>query len=64
MVGALREIAERYATDIGKWPPLVITGGNAADIARGAEFVDKVMPDLCLDGLVIAYKQHVNSDED
>jgi len=64
MVGALREITERYATDIGKWPPLVITGGNAVDIARGAEFVDKVMPDLCLDGLVIAYKQHVNSDED
>jgi type III pantothenate kinase len=62
MVGALREIAERYATDIGKWPPLVITGGNAADIARGADFVDKVMPDLCLDGLVIAYKQHISSD--
>ena len=64
MVGALREIAERYATDIGKWPPLIITGGNAADIARGAEFVDKVMPDLCLDGLIIAYKQHVSSEED
>ncbi|HPD30970.1 MAG TPA: type III pantothenate kinase [Phycisphaerae bacterium] len=64
MVGALREIAERYATDIGKWPPLVITGGNAPDIARGADFVDKVMPDLCLDGLVIAYKQHAGTDED
>ncbi len=64
MVGALREIAERYATDIGKWPPLIITGGNAADIARGADFVDKVMPNLCLDGLVIAYMQHVGSDED
>lgn len=64
MVGALREITERYATDIGKWPPLVVTGGNAADIARGAEFVDKVIPDLCLDGLVIAYKLHVAAGGD
>jgi len=64
MVGALREIAERYATDIGKWPPLIITGGNAADIARGADFVDKVVPDLCLDGLVIAYKQYAGTDND
>jgi type III pantothenate kinase len=57
MVGALREIAERYAAEIGKWAPLIITGGNAPDIARGAEFIDGVLPDLCLDGLVIAYKQ-------
>ncbi|MGQ9650943.1 MAG: type III pantothenate kinase [Phycisphaerae bacterium] len=64
MVGALREIAERYAADIGKWPPLIITGGNASDIARGADFVDKVMPDLCLDGLVIAYKRHAGTDEE
>lgn len=55
-VGALREIAERYATDIGKWPVLVLTGGDAAVIASACEFVDKVIPDLSLDGLVIAYR--------
>lgn len=64
MVGALREITERYATDIGKWPPLVIAGGNAAEIARGANFVDKVMPDVCLEGLVIAYKRHAGTHEE
>ncbi len=56
-VGALREITERYATDIGKWPVLVLTGGDAAAIASTCEFVDKVIPDLSLDGLVIAYRK-------
>jgi type III pantothenate kinase len=63
MVGALREITERYATDIGRWPPLIVTGGNAADIAQSAEFIDRVIPDLCLDGLVIAYKLHVQPED-
>lgn len=57
MVGALREIAERYATQIGKWPPLVLTGGDATAIASACDFVDLVVPDLCLDGLVIAYRK-------
>ena len=56
MVGALREITERFATEIGKWPPLIVTGGNARDIAEGCDFIDRVVPDLCLDGLVIAYQ--------
>ncbi len=60
MIGALREITERYATQIGKWPPLVVTGGDAEMIARHCEFVDRVVPDLCLDGLALAYKLHVN----
>jgi len=55
MVGALREITERYATEIGKWPPLVLTGGDARAVAGACNFVDHVMPDLCLDGLLIAY---------
>jgi type III pantothenate kinase len=58
MIGALREISERYATEIGKWPPLVLTGGDAQAIADGCEFVDRVLPDLCLDGVLIAYKRH------
>lgn len=59
MLGALREITERYATDIGKWPTLVVTGGDAPAIASACDFIDKVIPDLCLDGLVIAYRNAV-----
>lgn len=56
-VGALREIVERYATELREWPRLVITGGNAPLVAEFADFVDAVVPDLCLMGIALAYRQ-------
>lgn len=56
-VGALREIVERFATELGTWPPLVITGGNAPLIRDVAEFIDAIEPDLCLRGVALAYKR-------
>ena len=64
MVGGLREIAERYATQIGKWAPLVVTGGDARAVADACDFVDHIVPDLCLDGLLIAYQKHVQDHPD
>lgn len=64
MAGALREITERYATQIGKWPPLVVTGGDAEAVARSCDFVDRVVPDLGLDGLVIAYQNAFETAEE
>jgi type III pantothenate kinase len=57
MAGALREIVERFATELGEWPPLVITGGNAPLIAELTDFVDAVVPDLCLMGIALAYRR-------
>jgi type III pantothenate kinase len=56
MCGALREITERYATDIGKWPPLILTGGDARKVADACDFVDALGEDLSLDGLALAYE--------
>ncbi len=56
VVGALREIVERYATELREWPRLVITGGNAPLVAELAEYVDAVVPDLCLMGIALAYR--------
>lgn len=56
-VGALREIVERYATELGAWPQLVITGGNADLIRAEADFVDCVVPDLCLMGVALAHRK-------
>lgn len=53
-IGALREIVERYATEVGRWMPLVATGGAAELVARNAEFVDHVVPDLTLRGIALA----------
>ena len=57
MLGALREIVERFATDLREWPHLVITGGNAPLIADLADFVDAVVPDLCLIGIALAHRK-------
>lgn len=54
-IGVLREVVERYATEMGKWPELVLTGGAAELIARHANFVDHVVPDLTLRGIALAY---------
>lgn len=56
-VGALREIVERYATELGEWPQLVLTGGNAPLVKGQADFVDSVVPDLCLMGIALAYRK-------
>jgi type III pantothenate kinase len=64
MVGALREVSERYASEIGKWPPLVVTGGDAEMIAPHCDFVDRVLPDLCLDGIALAYELSQDRDAD
>ena len=51
------EIVERFATDLGEWPYLVVTGGSAAIISKLADFVDAVVPDLCLMGIALAYRR-------
>lgn len=63
MVGTLRELAERYATHVGKWPPLVVTGGDAQRIADEADFIDRVVPDLCLQGVALALEQALAADD-
>lgn len=57
-VGAVREIAERYATELGAWPKLVVTGGTAELVSRHCDFVDSVVPDLCIRGIALAHRRH------
>lgn len=63
-VGALREITERYATQLGSWPQLVVTGGNALLVQSQCEFIDNVVPDLCLRGIALAYRKHFSPFEE
>lgn len=58
MAGALREIVERYATQLGQWPFLIATGGGAELMSRECEFIDRVVPDLCIRGIALAYRKH------
>jgi len=56
-VGAMREVVERFATSLGRWPTLVVTGGSGPLIAEHADFVDAHVPDLCLAGVALAYRR-------
>lgn len=63
-IGALREITERYATELHEWPQLIVTGGNAEMVAGQCEFIDNVVPDLCVRGIVLAYRKHFADFDD
>lgn len=59
LAGAVREITERYATQIGKWPPLLLTGGDAELFAGALDFASAVIPNLCLRGLALTMEKAV-----
>ena len=58
-IGGLREIVEQFATKLGQWPTLIVTGGHADLIAKHCNFVNVVRPDLCLEGIAATYLKHV-----
>lgn len=62
-MGALREIVERYALELGRWPEVVITGGFGKLIAEKCEFVNAMVPDLCLNGIYLTYRNYRQADE-
>lgn len=59
--GALREITEQFATKLGRWPQVIATGGFSKLIAEKSEIIDSLVPDLCLDGLYLAFDRYLRS---
>ena len=56
--GALREFVERYATEIGRWPTVILTGGDAELICSDVNdtgIVQAVVEDLTVRGVAMAY---------
>ena len=56
--GALRELAETYANDLGQWPVVILTGTDARLICHDpnqSELVQAIVPDLVLRGVAMAY---------
>jgi type III pantothenate kinase len=56
--GALRELVEAYATELGHWPVVILTGSDAALVAgnvNSSELVQAIVPDLVLRGVAAAY---------
>ena len=62
--GMVKELVEAYATEIGTWPELVATGGDAPVLFRDWELVHAISPDLTMYGIALAYvNHHLKHDE-
>jgi type III pantothenate kinase len=56
--GALRELTEAYATELGRWPIVILTGGDARLVCgdpNESELVQAIVDDLLLRGVAMAY---------
>jgi type III pantothenate kinase len=56
--GMVKELVENYATELGIWPEIIATGGDAPRLFENWELVHAIAPDLTLYGIALAYTQH------
>jgi type III pantothenate kinase len=56
--GMVKEVVENYATELGTWPDIIATGGDAAKLFEGWELIHAISPDLTLYGIALAYTNH------
>lgn len=55
MRGAMRGLIERYATELGSWPTVISTGGDADLVGMDPGIVQAIVPNLCLVGVALAF---------
>ena len=56
--GALRELVEAYATELGHWPIVILTGGDAKLICpdpNASSLVQAIVPELSLRGVAMSF---------
>lgn len=56
--GLVKELAEQYATQLGNWPEIIATGGDATALFGDWELIHAISPDLTLYGIALAYAEH------
>jgi type III pantothenate kinase len=56
--GMLKELVENYATELGTWPDVIATGGDAPKLFGEWELIHAIAPDLTLYGIALAYTEH------
>lgn len=56
--GMVKELVENYATELGEWPDIIATGGDAAGLFEHWELIHAIAPDLTLYGIALAYVNH------
>jgi type III pantothenate kinase len=56
--GMVKELTENYATELGSWPEIIATGGDAKILFDSWELIHAIVPDLTLYGIALAYVEN------
>jgi type III pantothenate kinase len=56
--GLVRDFVENYAADLGSWPEVIATGGDARLLFDGWDIIHAISPELTLYGIALAYTNH------
>ncbi len=56
--GMVKDLTETYATELGYWPDIIATGGDAPRLFENWELIHAIAPDLTLYGIALAYTNH------
>jgi type III pantothenate kinase len=56
--GLAKELVENYATELGSWPEVIATGGDAKMLFGDWELIHAISPDLTMYGIALAYTNH------
>jgi len=62
--GLVKELVEQYATELGTWPDVIATGGDATLLFDGWDLIHAVAPDLTLYGIALAYTESLENSKD
>ena len=63
MRGMVRELVEQFAEQVGHYPMVVATGGDANVLFRDYPLIDRVVPDLTLMGLAVTLRTVLDSQQ-
>jgi type III pantothenate kinase len=55
--GAVRELTERYAEFYQAYPRVIVTGGDAKLLFESYDLVDRLVPDLTLQGMAVTCRR-------
>lgn len=64
MRGMVKELVESYAMQLGRWPEVIATGGDATTLFANWELIHAISPDLTLYGIALAYTNQQIKHED
>ncbi len=62
--GLVQNMAERWAEQMGNWPEVIATGGDAAALFTDWEIVHAISPDLLMYGIALAFTEHQMKHEE